>query len=339
MDEFGKEPWPTADSGTGVQADRTRERAALTGLALECTSGPPLSRSRILRLLLFPPSFHSRLMPIGTLAPIVATPSLAVPTPAILLALERLSSDPRNVVYIISGRDGPFLDQHFGHLTQVGFSAEHGAFMREPGGKKWVDLTERLDMGWMGEVEEVFRYYTERTTGSHIELKKSSITWHYRASEEELGVSQSKQCHDQLENTLAPKRPIEVMAGKKNVEVLHIAVNKGEIVRRLLYKNPDAEFVFCAGDDKTDEHMFRALTLFPTTGTTKAILDAPLSVTLIDANSEHAPPVELAITPECVFTTAVGQKKTLAHWHVTTPQDIVEHMLGLVGGEVPQSHL
>jgi trehalose 6-phosphate synthase/phosphatase len=75
--------------------------------------------------------------------------------------------------------------------------------MREPGGKKWVDLTERLDMGWMGEVEEVFRYYTEvstslgrgikvliqrqRTTGSHIELKKSSITWHYRASEEELG--------------------------------------------------------------------------------------------------------------------------------------------------------
>jgi trehalose 6-phosphate synthase/phosphatase len=145
------------------------------------------------------------------------------------------------------------------------------------------------------------------------------------------------------------------MAGKKNVEVLHIAVNKGEIVRRLLYKNPDAEFVFCAGDDKacplffachwrlrppqTDEHMFRALTLFPTTGTTKAILDAPLSVTLIDANSEHAPPVELAITPECVFTTAVGQKKTLANWHVTTPQEIVEHMLGLVGGEVPQSHL
>jgi trehalose 6-phosphate synthase/phosphatase len=112
---------------------------------------------------------------------------MAVPTPATLQALEKLSADPRNVVYIISGRDGEFLEQHLGHLTNVGFSAEHGGFVREPGGKDWTNFTERLDMGWMGEVEEVFRYYTERTTGSHIEMKKSSITWHYRASDPEWG--------------------------------------------------------------------------------------------------------------------------------------------------------
>jgi hypothetical protein len=28
-------------------------------------------------------------------------------------------------VYIISGRDGPFLDQHFGHLTQVRFLSRY----------------------------------------------------------------------------------------------------------------------------------------------------------------------------------------------------------------------
>jgi trehalose 6-phosphate synthase/phosphatase len=33
--------------------------------------------------------------------------------------------------------------------------------MREPGEDKWTNLTEKLDMEWMGEVEEVFRYYTE----------------------------------------------------------------------------------------------------------------------------------------------------------------------------------
>ena len=27
-------------------------------------------------------------------------------------------------------------------------------------------------------------------------------------------------------------------------------VLKGEIVKRILYQNPDAEFIFCAGDDK-----------------------------------------------------------------------------------------
>ncbi|KAG6897969.1 hypothetical protein C0993_007209 [Termitomyces sp. T159_Od127] len=123
----------------------------------------------------------------GTLAPIVKTPSMAVPSASTLEALERLSADPKNIVYIISGRDGAFLEQHLGHLRDVGFSAEHGGFVRERGSIEWVNFTENLDMSWMGEVEEVFKYYTERTAGSHIEKKKSSITWHYRGSDPEWG--------------------------------------------------------------------------------------------------------------------------------------------------------
>lgn len=41
-----------------------------------------------------------------------------------------------------------------------------------------------------------------------------------------------------------------MLVGKKNLEVRPIAINKGEIVKRIIYLNPDAEFVFCAGDDK-----------------------------------------------------------------------------------------
>jgi hypothetical protein len=67
-----------------------------------------------------------------------------------------------------------------------------------------------------------------------------------------LSSFQCKQCHDLLEN-IATRRPIEVLVGKKNLEVRPLAINKGEIVKSLLYKNPDADFVFCAGDDKTDE--------------------------------------------------------------------------------------
>jgi len=51
--------------------------------------------------------------------------------------------------------------------------------------------------------------------------------------------------------------PIDVLVGKKNVEVRPAHTNKGEIVRRLLYQHPDAEFCMCAGDDKTDEDMVR----------------------------------------------------------------------------------
>jgi len=188
-------------------------------------------------------------------------------------------------------------------------------------------------MSWMGEVEEIFRYYTERTQGSHIEVKKSSITWHYRGADPEWGLFQCRQCQDLLENNLANKRPIEVLVGKKNLEVRPIAVNKGEIVKRILFKNPDVEFVFCAGDDKTDEDMFRSLLIFPHGYVAPVKMEAPLSVTLIDGPNH--PPVELAIKPEAVFTTAVGHssKRTLAVWHVTTPQEIVDHMLELVGVE------
>ena len=123
----------------------------------------------------------------GTLAPIVKTPSMAIPTEDTLRALTSLAADPHNLVYIISGRDGAFLETHLGHIQGLGMSAEHGGFVREPGERTWTNFTENLDMDWMSEVLEVFKYYTERTTGSHIEVKKSSITWHYRSADPEWG--------------------------------------------------------------------------------------------------------------------------------------------------------
>ena len=51
---------------------------------------------------------------------------------------------------------------------------------------------------------------------------------------------------------------IEVISGKKNLEVRPAGTNKGELVKRIVSSSaPD--FVFCAGDDRTDEDMFRAL--------------------------------------------------------------------------------
>jgi trehalose 6-phosphate synthase/phosphatase len=91
--------------------------------------------------------------------------------------------------------------------------------------------------------------------------------------------------------------------------------------------------------------MFRALLLFqdPTSPKTasaggappRVLMEPPLSVTLLagkDAQNQFAP-VELALEREAVFATAVGHssKRTLATWHVTTPEEVVEHMLYLVG--------
>lgn len=83
-----------------------------------------------------------------------------------LKALTALCADPKNIVWVISGRDQKVLEEWLGHIPNLGFSAEHGSFMRQPGGQKWVNLTESLDMGWKNDVIEIFTYYTERTQGN-----------------------------------------------------------------------------------------------------------------------------------------------------------------------------
>lgn len=93
----------------------------------------------------------------GTLTPIVKTPSAAVPSPLLLDTLERLAKDPANIIYIISGRDAEFLMLHLGYIKALGFSAEHGGFVKEPNSDKWINLTAGIDMSWRSDVEDIFR--------------------------------------------------------------------------------------------------------------------------------------------------------------------------------------
>lgn len=101
----------------------------------------------------------------GTLTPIVSEPSAAIPSKRLLHTLQRLAEDEQNVFWVISGRDQEFLQQHLGHIKQLGFSAEHGSFMRNPGSDEWVNLAEKFDMGWQSEVMDVFQKYTDRVPG------------------------------------------------------------------------------------------------------------------------------------------------------------------------------
>ncbi|KAG9307403.1 hypothetical protein G9A89_017232 [Geosiphon pyriformis] len=237
----------------------------------------------------------------GTLTPIVRTPSAAIPPKAILKALKTLALDSRNNLWIISGRDQEALDEWLSDIPGLGLSAEHGSFIKYPNTGKWVNLTEDVDMGWKTDVMEIFSYYTERTQGSSIEHKRCSITWHYRQADPVYGAFQAKEMQNHLESAIMPKLPVEILLGKKNLEVRPTLINKGEIIKRLLGNTPDVDFVFCAGDDKTDEDMFRALR--------KSDLDE-----------------------EFIFCTTIGSasKKTLAQWHVGSPEEILNVLTRMI---------
>ncbi|KAL9941776.1 threalose-6-phosphate phosphatase [Verticillium nonalfalfae] len=251
----------------------------------------------------------------GTLTPIVREPSAAIPSERVLHTLTALAADPKNAVWIISGRDQEFLSQHLGHIHGLGFSAEHGSFLKDPGSEDWINLADEFDMGWQTEVIDVFQRYTDRVPGAFIERKRCAVTWHYRLADPEQGVHMARDCQHELQTTVAKKWEVEVMVGKANLEVRPTFINKGEIAKRLVhtYNEKSAaeghggrvEFVFCLGDDFTDEDMFRSLN----------------GMSGNEVENEH------------VFTVTVGAstKVTLARWHLLEPSDVIECTALLAG--------
>lgn len=272
----------------------------------------------------------------GTLTPIVKDPAAAIPSLRLYSILDALTADERNQIWIISGRDSAFLNKWFGSRN-VGLLAEHGCFMRDIGGKEWMNLAEKFDMSWQQKVEDVFQRYTEHTPGAEIEKKKVALTWHYRRADPELGKFQAEKCLKELRDTIATEYDLEVMTGKCNIEVRPSFLNKGEIVRRLvllphgiaqdplsfvsnkeLNTHPDelAEFIMCVGDDVTDEDMFSLLEK----------IEAKWAKDGRPRNSSGT---------YGVFTVAVGPalKKTIATSHLNQPSQVLE-ALGLLAGQV-----
>jgi trehalose 6-phosphate synthase/phosphatase len=194
----------------------------------------------------------------GTLTPIVKDPAAAIPSDKVLRTMKSLAQNPKNAVWIISGRDQQFLDDWMGHIPELGLSAEHGCFIRPPRSEVWENLTEKSDMSWQIDVMEAYQYFTDKTPGSFIERKRVALTWHYRRADPYLGKWQAERCKSLLEDTVAKKFEVEVISGKSNLEVRPQFVNKGNIATRLIdeYGSEDGnapDFVFCAGDDFTDE--------------------------------------------------------------------------------------
>ena len=106
----------------------------------------------------------------GTLTPIVKDPRSAIPSERVIRTLKALAADRRNAVWIISGRDQDFLQEYLGHIDELGFSAEHGSFMRHPRSREWVNLAEQFDMSWQSAVLDCFTKYTEKTPGKQVLL-------------------------------------------------------------------------------------------------------------------------------------------------------------------------
>jgi len=192
----------------------------------------------------------------GTLSPLVAQPEQAGPTPRLLSLLTKLADQDNTYIYVISGRDRTSLGDWLGHLP-IGMSCEHGLFFRpytRGGVGEWQDIISTLDTAWKADIRALFKDFTDRTPGSMIESKEVNLTWHYRNADPDFGEYQKKELLMHLQDL--PGMPIDILPGKKAVEVRPQGINKGSVVRRIMGLHKDVDFAVCMGDDKTDEDMF-----------------------------------------------------------------------------------
>jgi trehalose 6-phosphate synthase/phosphatase len=190
----------------------------------------------------------------GTLRELERDPAAATPNAAVRTLLDALARRQGVDVTVISGRTPQDLEAFLGGYD-FGLIAEHGATLRLPRSRQWEDADRNVTYGWKDEIHKVLKLYQESTPGSWIEDKRTSLVWHYRRSDPEFGQWKARQLATDLSAMLS-NEPINVRHGKKIVEVTAAQVNKGAAVMRCL-EGQAYGLVLAAGDDATDESMFR----------------------------------------------------------------------------------
>jgi trehalose 6-phosphate synthase/phosphatase len=191
----------------------------------------------------------------GTLAPLKRLPKLALLNKRTSALLNKIVSDIRNTVVIISGRNRKFLEEQFDNINVI-MVAEHGYCIKYPGGD-WKDNLS-IDLSWKKKVLPLLNDYTERLKGTLIEEKSSSLAWHFRDTEEENALQKVNELRDTLSEIIKDEPGLELLEGDKVLEVKSALYNKGTTATGIISQGK-YDFILAIGDDNTDEYLFEAI--------------------------------------------------------------------------------
>lgn len=191
----------------------------------------------------------------GTLKNFVSSPRALLAKPSIKLRrlLKRLADNERNHVAIVSGRPRKALEKWFRGVDMT-LVAEHGAWTRYDG--KWTKADTEFKHV-KKQLRPILDRYVSRTAGAEVEEKDYSLVWHYRNVAPELAYVRANEMKRELIDALNSD-DVGVHSGDKVIEIKPLGINKGYAAAELeaLYQS---EFILAAGDDYTDEDMFREL--------------------------------------------------------------------------------
>ena len=158
----------------------------------------------------------------GTLMPFNERPEKVKPDRELKELLSTISSNQKNHLVIISGRDRTTLDRWVSRVSDS-LVAEHGVWIKEK--KSWETL-EMLSDDWKEEIRPILEVFVDRTPGSFIEEKDFSLVWHFRKVDPALSIVRVGELKDVLLHITANLN-VGVLEGNKVIEVKDTGINKG----------------------------------------------------------------------------------------------------------------
>jgi trehalose 6-phosphate synthase/phosphatase len=189
----------------------------------------------------------------GTLIRFFDRPEDAKPTREILDVLEKLGSDEKNEVVLISGRSRKDIDDWFD--IDMSFVGGQGAWTKERRGE-WKKAKNLNESDWKSKVRPILEKYVETTPGSLIEEKDFSLAWHFRGVDPEISLKRPRELVEELK--FVHSMNLQLLDVNNVIEVMNAGIDKSTAALRWI-KKKEWDFILAIGDDWTDENTFSVL--------------------------------------------------------------------------------
>ena len=189
----------------------------------------------------------------GVVAPIVDRAEDARPLPATADAVVRLAALPQTWTAYVSGRALASLMTVAHPDARTLLIGSHGAEVRLGSEEQPVTLDpDQRDA--LAELHRAFTAISSQSPGTWVEEKPAGRVLHTRQADRDVAAA----AVDAARTQLAPRRDIFLKDGKEVLEGSVVHATKGEGLA-FLRQVTEADAVFFAGDDVTDEDGFLAL--------------------------------------------------------------------------------
>jgi trehalose 6-phosphate phosphatase len=185
----------------------------------------------------------------GVLAPIVDVPSDARPLPESAAALGALATLPDTTVALVSGRGLADLAAVSGFGSPIRMIGSHGGEFDDGAAVLDDDQRERLDR-----LDAELRRLVGGRPGVVLEHKPAGIAVHVRNAPPEVGA----RVLEEVQAGPAAWDGVEATPGKAVLDLSVMDIDKG-VALDTLRERVEADAVFFAGDDVTDETAFARL--------------------------------------------------------------------------------